>query len=122
MTTYTRSVRVAIVGATGLAGQQFLAALAAHPSFRVTALAASARSAGKTYRDALRGDSGELQWYASAPLPTAFADLPVQDAEHFDATTVDLVFTAVEAGPARLLEPRYARTTPVATRMMIRLS
>jgi aspartate-semialdehyde dehydrogenase len=113
MTVSQRRVRAAVVGATGLAGQQFLAAFASHPYFEVTALAASARSAGKTYRDAIRTESGAVQWFATTPLDEKYATMTIQDAEQLDASQVDVVFTAVEAGPARELEPRYAKTTPV---------
>jgi aspartate-semialdehyde dehydrogenase len=101
------------VGATGLAGQQFLAALGTHPRLEVTAVAASSRTAGKAYRDALRHASGQVGWYAAGQLDERIAGLVVQDAESFDARTVDLVFTAIDAGPARELEPRYAQHTPV---------
>jgi aspartate-semialdehyde dehydrogenase len=113
MTSSKARKRVAVVGATGLAGQQFLAALASHPTFQITRLAASSRSAGKKYRDAIRADSGQIQWYANIPLPDHLAEMDVEDAEQLDASQVDVVFTAVEAGPARVLEPRYAATTPV---------
>ncbi|HOW67443.1 MAG TPA: aspartate-semialdehyde dehydrogenase [Candidatus Paceibacterota bacterium] len=107
--------KVAIIGATGLAGQQFLASLARHPGFEVAALAASARSAGKCYREAITHESGSLQWFCPEPLSPALADLPVQEARTFDARTVDLVFAAVESDAARELEPIYARTTPVVS-------
>jgi aspartate-semialdehyde dehydrogenase len=102
-----------VVGATGLAGQQFLAALADHPWFQVTAVAASARSAGKPYREAIRGADGQLAWYAGGALDPRIAGLEVIDAEAFDAGAVDLVFSCVDAGPARALEPRYAERCPV---------
>jgi len=86
--------RAAVIGATGIAGQQFLAALADHPLFEVTALAASERSAGKAYRDAITDASGAFRWYCAEPLAPAFAGLMVQDA-------------------AKELEPRFAKTTPV---------
>ncbi|HEY4242416.1 MAG TPA: aspartate-semialdehyde dehydrogenase [Kofleriaceae bacterium] len=111
MTTSHR--RVAIVGATGLAGQQFIAALSNHPQFEIAALAASSRSAGKTYRDAIRSENGAVQWYATTPLPEHVASMRVEDGEQLDASKVDVVFTAVEAGPANVLEPMYAKTTPV---------
>jgi aspartate-semialdehyde dehydrogenase len=113
MTSPNRRVRAAVVGATGLAGQQFLAALAGHPFLEVAAIAASRRSAGKAYADAIRSDAGSVQWFASAPLPPSIAAMTVLDAEEVDAAAVDVVFTAIDAGPARELEPRYARTTPV---------
>lgn len=110
-----RTKRVAVVGATGLAGQQFLAALAGHPWFEVAALAASGRSAGRTYREALTDASGAFRWYCPEPLDPALAALPVEDAARLDAGRVDLVFSAVEAEAARDLEPRYAKTTPVVS-------
>ncbi len=105
--------RVAVVGATGLAGQQFLAALVDHPMFEVTGLAASSRSAGKLYRDAIRADNGNVQWYATAPLAEKFAAMKVEDSADLDPTRFDLIFTAIDAGPAKELEPRYAKHTPV---------
>ncbi len=107
--------RVAVVGATGLAGQQFLAALADHPMFRVTALAASPRSAGKPYREAIRGGDGQLSWYADGELDPTMAELEVVDAETLDASSVDLVFSCIDSGPARELEPRYAAHCPVVS-------
>jgi aspartate-semialdehyde dehydrogenase len=107
--------RVAVVGATGIAGQQFLASLSRHPVFEVTALAASQRSAGKTYREAITTADGAVRWYCQEPLDPVFARLPVQDAATLDLTGVDLVFSAVESDAARELEPRYATTTPVVS-------
>jgi aspartate-semialdehyde dehydrogenase len=105
--------RVAVVGATGLAGQQFLAALGEHPWFEVTVLAASERSAGKKYLDAIRAANGALQWLTPEPLPERFREMTVQAARSVDAQDVDLIFTAIESEPARELEPLYAQTTPV---------
>jgi aspartate-semialdehyde dehydrogenase len=107
--------RAAVIGATGVAGQQFLAALCNHPLFEVTTLAASERSAGKSYRDAITDASGAFRWYCQEPLDPVFAGLPVQDAARVDAACVDVVFTAVESDAARDLEPRYAKTTPVVS-------
>lgn len=104
-----RKAQVAVVGATGLAGQQFLAALRDHPDLEVTAVAASKRSAGKTYAEAISSPSGQVGWYATEPLDARIAGLTVADAEGFDASTVDIVFTCVDAGPARELEPVYAQ-------------
>jgi aspartate-semialdehyde dehydrogenase len=107
--------RVAVIGATGVAGQQFLASLSNHPVFEITALAASPRSAGKAYREAITAADGAVRWYCQEPLDPAFARLPVQDASTLDATAVDVVFSAVESDAARELEPRYAKTTPVVS-------
>ncbi len=105
---------VAVVGATGIAGQQFVAALARHPWFTVTRLGASARSAGKRYGDALRdAGTGQLRWWADGEPPPSSLKLVVEDAANLDASSVDVVFSAVEADVARELEPMYARTTPV---------
>ena len=107
--------KVAVIGATGVAGQQFLASLPGHPYFEVTALAASERSAGKSYKDAITDPSGAFRWYCQEPLSPAFAKIQVQDASKLDASKVDLVFTAVESDAAKELEPRYAKTTPVVS-------
>ncbi len=107
--------RVAVVGATGVAGQQFLVSLARHPWFEVTALAASARSAGRTYREAISEASGQQRWTCEEPLPSEFAERPVVDAEQLDLSGVDLVFSAVESAAARALEERYAPEVPVVS-------
>ena len=108
-----RKRKVAVVGATGIAGQQFLAALVDHPWFEVTGLAASPRSAGKPYRDAIRDASGARRWWCREEPHATVLDLVVEDASHLDASRFDVIFSAVEADPARELEPLYARTTPV---------
>ena len=54
--------QVAVIGATGVAGQQFVSALADHPWFEITAVAASPRSAGKSYRDAIRSEDGKISF------------------------------------------------------------
>jgi len=104
-----------VVGATGVAGQQFLAALAGHPWFEVTALAASARSAGRPYGEAIRDPSGARRWWCSEEPAAEFLRLPLEDAAQLDAGRVDLVFAAVESEAARELEPIYARAVPVVS-------
>src|SRR5215212_9082460 len=99
----SKRIPVAVVGATGLAGQQALVALARHPQFEVVKLAASSRSAGKTYKQAITEASGQLRWYAGAPLDEGFAALPVEDAAEMDASGLGAVFSAVESEPAREL-------------------
>lgn len=107
-------VNAAVVGATGIVGQQFLLALADHPWIRVTALAASARSAGKTYIQALRDpSSGALRWYCEKEPPQVFQDMVVEDAATLDPRRFDVIFTGIEADDARALEPAYAASTPV---------
>jgi len=107
--------KVAVIGATGVAGQQFLASLAGHPQFEVVALAASERSAGKLYKDAITDAHGAFRWYCQEKLSPEFAKIKVEDASKLDATKVDLIFTAVESDAAKDLEPRYAMTTPVVS-------
>jgi len=111
------TLRVAVIGATGIVGQQFLVALDKHPGFEVTRLAASSRSAGKRYVDALRApDTGASRWLCEEAIPSSFEDLPVEDAETFDPDGLDLVFTGVEEGHvARELEPRLAQRVPVVS-------
>ena len=107
-------LKAAIVGATGIVGQQFVLALQQHPWFRIEALAASRRSAGRTYGEALRDPAtGAWRWYAG-PLPdkTIF-DLPVEDAETLEASRFDVIFTGVESDAAKALEPQYAKSCPV---------
>ena len=104
--------RCAVLGATGVAGQQFLVALDGHPDFQVTRLGASERSAGKRYGDAIR-EHGHEKWYCREPLPAGFADLPVDDASKIDPASIDIVFAAVESDAAKILEPRFAERVPV---------
>ncbi len=111
------AVQVAVIGATGVVGQQFLVALEKHPWFTVTRLAASARSAGKRYAEALRDpNSGASRWLCEEQLPATFADIEVEDAADFDPAGLDLIFTGVEEGNvARELEPRLAQHVPVVS-------
>ncbi len=107
-------LKAAIVGATGIVGQQFIVALHNHPWLKVTALAASERSAGRSYRESLTdAKSGAFRWYAEEPLPPEVMDLPVQNASELDAAEVDLIFSAVESEQAQILEPKFAASKPV---------
>lgn len=115
---------VAIIGATGLAGQQFIPALQNHPWFEIKTLAASGRSAGKTYLDALRDPSGSVGWWAEGFPSPEVQNMTVIDSDDFDPTTVDVVFTAAEpsrdrdgAGRSKReatqqLEARFAKERP----------
>lgn len=105
--------KVAIVGATGIAGQQFVAALPNHPDFEITHLAASSRSAGKTYFEALQEPNGSTGWWCDEPLDERLAQMIVESGEDFDAREVDIVFTATESDAAKIIEPKYAQSTPV---------
>jgi aspartate-semialdehyde dehydrogenase len=109
-------LRVAIVGATGIAGQQFVDALRDHPRFEIAVLAASARSAGRSYGEALRdAKTGALRWWCAGAPPRAALDLPVIEGARLDAEDVDLVFSAVESDVARELEPKWAAQRPVVS-------
>lgn len=110
-----QKMKVAVVGATGIAGQQFLACLAEHPWFEVAALAGSERSAGKAYAEAIKTPKGATGWWADGDCPEKFKGLVVQDSAKLDPASVDLVFTAVESDVARELEPRYAQAVPVVS-------
>ncbi len=107
-------IRAAIVGATGIVGQQFLVALKNHPWIEVKMLAASERSAGRSYRDAITDPgTGALRWFCSEPPVEEAMDMPVVNAAQLKTGDVDLVFSAIESDPARTLEPQYAADVPV---------
>ena len=108
MTNQQSKKRVGIIGATGMVGQRFLTLLHEHPYFEVTALAASPRSAGKTYTEALGG-----RWKLDVPMPEEYADMIVLDASKIDevAEKVDFVFCAVDMKKSDIveLEEAYAK-------------
>lgn len=106
-------IPVAVVGATGLAGQEFLAALGGHPMLKVVKVSASSRSAGKKIGDAVRDDKGASKWFCKDPLPGEYESLVVEDSAQMTTDGVKLVFSAVEADVARELEPKCAATVPV---------
>ena len=101
-------MKVGVVGATGMVGQRFLTLLENHPYFEVTALAASARSAGKTYREAV----GE-RWKMKTPMPEKYADMVVMDAAQIEEVgkLVSFVFCAVDMkkDEIKALEEAYAK-------------
>lgn len=106
-------LKVAVVGATGVAGQQFLASLPNHPKFQVAKLAASERSAGKKYIQAITDDKGAVNWFCDEQLAEEYKQMTVEDASKMSVKDVDLVFTAVESDAAKQLEPVYAKEKPV---------
>jgi aspartate-semialdehyde dehydrogenase len=112
----SRNLRVGIVGATGIAGQQFVVALQHHPWFRLARLAASARSAGKPLGQALLDPkTGARRWWcADEPSPSVLA-LPVEDGDTFDPDGLDVVFSATESDVAGAQEPRFAKATAVVS-------
>ncbi len=104
-----KKYNVGIIGATGMVGQRFATLLENHPWFNVVALAASPRSAGKTYKDAV----GE-RWFMDTPMPENMKDIIVKDASadvEEIAATVDFVFCAVDMkkDEIKALEEKYAK-------------
>lgn len=106
--------KVAVVGATGIAGQQFLVALNQHPWFEVVMLAASERSAGKPFATAIRDPkSGARRWWCNEEPADEVLKIPVEHAADLNLDGIDIVFSAVESDVARELEPKFARTAAV---------
>jgi aspartate-semialdehyde dehydrogenase len=91
--------RVGILGATGTVGQRFIQMLAAHPFFEVAWLAASDRSTGRRYEDAVR-------WKLDTPIPNAVRHLPLSPA--LPESAPGILFAALDADIARELEPQFA--------------
>ncbi len=111
----SEKLRAGILGATGMVGQRFLTLLEDHPYFEVTTLAASARSAGKTYEEAVGG-----RWKLDVPMPERVKDMVVMDVSDVEkvASTVDMLFSAVDMTKEeiRAIEEAYAKTeTPVVS-------
>ncbi len=104
-----KQYKVGIIGCTGMVGQRFATLLENHPWFEVSALAASPRSAGKTFREAAGG-----RWLMGKPLPPSMADMTVLDATadiKKIAESVDFVFCAVDMKKDEIkdLEEAYAK-------------
>ena len=103
-----KQYKVGVVGATGMVGQRFITLLENHPWFKLTALAASARSAGKTYEDAVGS-----RWLMKTPMPEAVKKMVVLDASKVEevAAQVDFVFCAVnmKKDEIKALEEAYAK-------------
>ena len=110
-----KKLRVGILGGTGMVGQRFISLLENHPWFEVTTIAASPRSAGKTYEEAIGG-----RWKMTTPMPEAVKKIIVQDVSDVKnvASSVDFVFSAVEMTKDEIkkIEEEYAKTeTPVVS-------
>ena len=104
-----KKFNVGVIGATGMVGQRFMTILESHPWFDVKVLAASSRSAGKTYKDAI-GD----KWAMTSPIPASMADMIIMDADadiEKIGELVDFVFCAVnlDKDATKALEERYAK-------------
>jgi aspartate-semialdehyde dehydrogenase len=111
----SRKLRTGIVGATGMVGQKFIALLADHPWFEVTCVAASPRSAGRPYAEAV----GE-RWAMPGALPEAVGRLEVRDAAQIEriAAEVDFIFCAVDMpkDEVRQIEDAFAlKEVPVVS-------
>lgn len=110
-----KKLKVGILGATGMVGQRFIALLENHPWFEVVTVAASPRSAGKTYEEAV-GD----RWKMTTPMPEAVKKLVVMNVNEVEkaAAGVDFVFSAVDMtkDEIKAIEEAYAKTeTPVVS-------
>ena len=110
-----QKLRVGILGATGMVGQRFISLLENHPWFEVTTLAASPRSAGKTYEEAVGG-----RWKMDTPMPEAVKKIVVMNVNEVEkvAANVDFVFSAVDMSKDEIkaIEEEYAKTeTPVVS-------
>ncbi|WP_283684691.1 aspartate-semialdehyde dehydrogenase [Parablautia sp. Marseille-Q6255] len=111
----SQKLRVGILGATGMVGQRFISLLENHPWFEVTVVAASARSAGKTYEEAVGG-----RWKMTTPMPEGVKKLVVMNVNEVEAVAagVDFVFSAVDMSKDEIkaIEEAYAKTeTPVVS-------
>ena len=110
-----QKLKVGILGGTGMVGQRFISLLENHPWFEVVAIAASPRSAGKTYEEAVGG-----RWKMTTPMPEAVKKLVVMNVNEVEkvAAEVDFVFSAVDMSKEeiRAIEDEYAKTeTPVVS-------
>ena len=105
--------RTAIIGVTGSVGQEFVQSLENHPWFEVTQIAASERSAGKKYLDAIRNPSGIVAWDVEGEIPEYIKEMTVKRIDELDISQLDLVFSAVESEAARAIETKMAAELPV---------
>lgn len=110
-----RKLKVGILGGTGMVGQRFISLLENHPWFEVVTIAASPRSAGKTYEEAIGG-----RWKMTTPMPEAVKKIVVQNVSDVAAvaSSVDFVFSAVDMTKDEIkkIEEEYAKTeTPVVS-------
>ncbi len=111
----SEKLKVGILGGTGMVGQRFISLLENHPWFEVTTIAASPRSAGKTYEEAVGG-----RWKMDTPMPEAVKNIIVKNVNEVEevASEVDFVFSAVDMTKEEIkkIEEEYAKTeTPVVS-------
>ena len=110
-----KKLKAGILGGTGMVGQRFISLLENHPWFEVTTIAASERSAGKTYEEAVGG-----RWKMDTPMPEAVKNIVVKNVNEIEETaaSVDFVFSAVDMSKEEIkkIEESYAKTeTPVVS-------
>lgn len=110
-----KKLRVGVLGATGMVGQRFLSLLENHPWYEVVVVAASPKSAGKTYEEAVGS-----RWKMTTPMPESIKKLVVMNVNDVEevAKLVDFVFSAVDMSKEEILaiEEAYAKTeTPVVS-------
>lgn len=110
-----KKLKVGVLGATGMVGQRFISLLENHPWYEVVTVAASPRSAGKTYEEAVGG-----RWKMTTPMPEAVKKLIVMNVNEVErvAASVDFVFSAVDMTKEEIkaIEEAYAKTeTPVVS-------
>ncbi len=111
----SEKLKVGILGATGMVGQRFISLLENHPWFEIVTVAASPRSAGKTYEEAVGG-----RWKMDTPMPEAVKKLVVMNVNEVEkvSSSVDFVFSAVDMSKDEIkaIEEAYAKTeTPVVS-------
>ena len=111
----SEKLKVGILGGTGMVGQRFISLLENHPWFEVVTIAASPRSAGKTYEEAVGN-----RWKMDTPMPEAVKNIVVKNVNEVEevASTVDFVFSAVDMSKDEIkaIEEAYAKTeTPVVS-------
>ena len=111
----SEKLKVGVLGGTGMVGQRFISLLEDHPWFEVTTIAASPRSAGKTYEEAVGG-----RWKMDKPMPEAVKKIVVMNVNEVEAVAsqVDFVFSAVDMTKEEIqkIEEAYAKTeTPVVS-------
>src|SRR5881409_2107931 len=107
-------LKVAVIGATGAVGQEFVIGLNKHPWFELVQIASSERSAGKRYIDALRDpNTSLLKWHNKENIPENVREMVLNRVEEINPNKVDLIFTALESEDAKVIEPRMATEVPV---------
>ena len=103
-----KKLRAGVLGATGMVGQRFITLLENHPWFQVTVVAASPRSAGKTYEEAVGG-----RWKMDTSMPNRVKNLVVMNVNEVEKVSaeVDMVFSAVDMSKdeIRAIEEAYAK-------------